>query len=83
MNLIEELYALQEAHGYLREDDLRALSRRTQVPLYEIEGVSTFYPHFRRTAPPKWKIIVYDMGERVFQLCSMSVLMASSLSGSR
>lgn len=53
MNLIEELYALQEAHGYLREDDLRALSKRTKVPLYEIEGVSTFYPHFRRTPPPK------------------------------
>ena len=53
MNLIEELYALQEAHGYLREEDLRALSKRTKVPLYEIEGVSTFYPHFRRTPPPK------------------------------
>ena len=53
MNLINELYALQEAHGYLREEDLRALSRRIQVPLYEIEGVSTFYPHFRRAAPPR------------------------------
>jgi len=53
MNLIEELYALQETHGYLREEDLRDLSRRIRVPLYEIEGVSTFYPHFRRTPPPR------------------------------
>jgi NADH:ubiquinone oxidoreductase subunit F (NADH-binding) len=53
MNLIEELYALQEEHGYLRDEDLRALSKRTRVPLYEIEGVSTFYPHFRRTPPPR------------------------------
>ena len=53
MNLIEELYALQEEHGWLREEDLRALSARIRVPLYEIEGVSTFYPHFRRTPPPK------------------------------
>jgi len=53
VNLIEELYALQEAHGYLREQDLRALSARIRVPLYEIEGVSTFYPHFRRTPPPR------------------------------
>ncbi|MHC4548066.1 MAG: NADH-ubiquinone oxidoreductase-F iron-sulfur binding region domain-containing protein [Planctomycetota bacterium] len=53
MNLIEELYALQEAHGYLREEDLRALSRRTKVPLYEIEGVSSFYPHFRGRPPPR------------------------------
>jgi len=53
MNLIEELYALQEEHGWLREEDLRALSDRLRVPLYEIQGVSTFYPHFRRSPPPR------------------------------
>ena len=53
MNLIEELYALQSKHGYLREEDLRALSKRTRTPLYEIEGVASFYPHFRRTPAPK------------------------------
>jgi len=58
MNLIQELYALQGKHGYLREEDLRELSRRTRVPLYEIEGVSTFYPHFRRTSPPKMHVTV-------------------------
>ena len=58
MNLIEELYALQGKHGYLREEDLRDLSRRIRVPLYEIEGVSTFYPHFRRTPPPKAHVTV-------------------------
>ena len=35
-NLIEELYALQAEHGYLRDGDLRALSERIRVPLYEI-----------------------------------------------
>ena len=58
MNLIEELYALQDAHGYLREEDLRALSKRIKVPLYEIQGVSSFYPHFRRTAPPRVHVAV-------------------------
>ena len=53
MNLIDELYAIQAQHGYLRDEDLRALSARLNVPLYEIEGVSSFYPHFRRTAPPR------------------------------
>jgi len=53
MNLIEELYALQQTHGWLREEDLRALSERIRVPLYEIQGVSSFYPHFRKTPPPK------------------------------
>ena len=51
--LIEDLYALQTEHGYLREEDLRDLSKRIKVPLYEIEGVSSFYPHFRRTPPPR------------------------------
>jgi len=53
MNLIEELYALQSEHGYLREEELRELSARTRTPLYEIEGVASFYPHFRRTPAPK------------------------------
>ncbi len=52
MNLIEELVALQDRHGYLRDDDLHALSERTATPLHEIQGVASFYPHFRRTAPP-------------------------------
>jgi len=56
MNLIQELYALQDRHGWLREEDLRALSRRIRVPLYEIQGVSTFYPHFRRTPPPRMHV---------------------------
>jgi len=53
MNLIEELYALQEEEGFLSDDKLRALSQRIKVPLYEIEGVASFYPHFRRTPPPR------------------------------
>jgi NADH:ubiquinone oxidoreductase subunit F (NADH-binding) len=51
MNPIEELYALQNAHGHLADEDLRALSERTGIPLYELQAVSSFYPHFRRTAP--------------------------------
>jgi NADH:ubiquinone oxidoreductase subunit F (NADH-binding) len=56
MNLIEELYALQEAHGYLREEDLHELGKRLKVPLYELEGLSTFYPHFRREPPPRVRV---------------------------
>jgi len=51
MNQIEELFALQQARGYLADDDLRALSERLKIPLYELEGISSFYPHFRRTPP--------------------------------
>ncbi|MGQ0612141.1 MAG: NAD(P)H-dependent oxidoreductase subunit E [Planctomycetaceae bacterium] len=56
MNLIEELYAIQEANGYLREEDLRALSARIGTPLYEVQAVASFYPHFRRTPPPRVQV---------------------------
>ncbi len=56
MNPIEELYALQESTGYLSEQDLRALSKKLRVPLYELEGISSFYPHFRRTPPPAYRV---------------------------
>jgi NADH:ubiquinone oxidoreductase subunit F (NADH-binding)/NADH:ubiquinone oxidoreductase subunit E len=51
MNPIEELQALQAARGYLIEDDLRALSDRSGIPLYSLEAIASFYPHFRRTQP--------------------------------
>jgi NADH:ubiquinone oxidoreductase subunit F (NADH-binding)/NADH:ubiquinone oxidoreductase subunit E len=56
MNPINELYALQEARGHLSEGDLRALSERTGIPLYELQAVSSFYPHFRRTPPPALRV---------------------------
>jgi NADH:ubiquinone oxidoreductase subunit F (NADH-binding)/NADH:ubiquinone oxidoreductase subunit E len=56
MNPINELYALQEARGHLSEEDLRALSERTGIPLYELQAVSSFYPHFRRTPPPALRV---------------------------
>ncbi len=56
MNLIEELVALQDEHGYLRDEDLRALATRTRAPLYEIQGLCSFYPHFRREAPARLEV---------------------------
>ncbi len=53
MELIQELYRLQHIYGYLREEDLRELSGRLRVPLYRIEEVTSFYPHFSREAPPE------------------------------
>jgi formate dehydrogenase beta subunit len=47
MNLINELKAIQERHGYLPEEELRAFSQRTATPLHQIHAVASFYPHFR------------------------------------
>ena len=56
MELIGELIQLQEQRGHLRREDLRALSERVRVPLYRIEEVVSFYPHFRLTPPPKAEV---------------------------
>jgi formate dehydrogenase beta subunit len=50
-SLIPALYAIQRRLGWLPREELVALSRETRRPLYEIEGLVSFYPHFR-TDPP-------------------------------
>jgi NADH:ubiquinone oxidoreductase subunit F (NADH-binding)/NADH:ubiquinone oxidoreductase subunit E len=51
-SLIPALTAIQRRVGWLPRDELVALSRDVRRPLYEIEGVISFYPHFR-TSPPR------------------------------
>ncbi|HLU60015.1 MAG TPA: NAD(P)H-dependent oxidoreductase subunit E [Pseudonocardia sp.] len=52
-SLIPELNAIQARLGWLPREELEALSRETRRPLYEIEGLISFYPHFRTDPPPK------------------------------
>jgi NADH:ubiquinone oxidoreductase subunit F (NADH-binding)/NADH:ubiquinone oxidoreductase subunit E len=48
-SLIPALNAIQRRCGWLPRDELVALSRDARRPLYEIEGLISFYPHFRTT----------------------------------
>jgi len=48
-SLIPALHAIQEREGWLPREELVALSREVRRPLYEIEGLISFYPHFRTT----------------------------------
>jgi formate dehydrogenase beta subunit len=51
-SLIPALTAIQERVGWLPREELEALARDVRRPLYEIEGLISFYPHFK-TAPPE------------------------------
>ena len=51
-SLIPALNAIQERVGWLPREELVSLSHEVHRPLYEIEGLISFYPHFR-TEPPK------------------------------
>ncbi len=55
-SLIPALNAIQERVGWLPREELVSLSREVHRPLYEIEGLISFYPHFR-TEPPKGPIV--------------------------
>ncbi len=50
-SLIPALHAIQEREGWLPREELVALSREVRRPLYEIEGLISFYPHFKTTPP--------------------------------
>ena len=52
-SLIPALHAIQREHGWLPREELVRLSRDWRRPLYEIEGLISFYPHFRTAPPPE------------------------------
>ena len=45
--LIDDLKAIQERCGFLPADELRDYADRTNTPLYQLQAVASFYPHFR------------------------------------
>ena len=55
-SLIPDLHAIQREHGWLPREELVKLSRDRRRPLYEIEGLISFYPHFRTAPPPEREI---------------------------
>ncbi len=50
--LMPALHAIQAEHGWLPRAELVRLAHDARRPLYEIQGLISFYPHFR-TDPPR------------------------------
>jgi formate dehydrogenase/NADH-quinone oxidoreductase subunit F len=57
-SLVPALTAIQERVGWLPREELIALARDVHRPLYEIEGLISFYPHFRTSAPQRVQLRV-------------------------
>ncbi|HSK26367.1 MAG TPA: NAD(P)H-dependent oxidoreductase subunit E [Jiangellales bacterium] len=51
-SLIPALNAIQDRLGWLPREELERLARETRRPLYEVQGLVSFYPHFRTDPPP-------------------------------
>src|SRR3954447_19459621 len=56
--IVQHLNQIQSRHGYLPRESLVALGERLAVPLYRIEEVVSFYPHYRKTPPPEIEVHV-------------------------
>jgi NADH:ubiquinone oxidoreductase subunit F (NADH-binding)/NADH:ubiquinone oxidoreductase subunit E len=50
--IVPALHAIQHRFGYLRREELIAFARQSGLPLYRIESVASFFPHFRKEPPP-------------------------------
>ncbi len=57
-SLIMILHRVQEEYGYVPREVALQLSRKLNVPLAKIYGITTFYHFFRLTKPGKYNISV-------------------------
>ncbi len=82
MNLLQQLTELQHRHGWLSEETLSAFSGETLIPLYQLQAVTSFYPHYRTTPPPRSTVaICRDMACHIADGCSYIAAIRAGLSG--
>ena len=51
--IVPELRKIQDKYGYLNREALLEFHRDSEIPLYQLQAVASFFPHFRLTEPPK------------------------------
>jgi NADH:ubiquinone oxidoreductase subunit F (NADH-binding) len=56
--ILPALYRIQEQFGYLDRDELQRFSRDSGIPLYRLQAVASYFPHFRLTPPPAVRVQV-------------------------
>lgn len=56
--LIDSLREIQDEHGWLPEEAIRSFCDRTNTPLYQVQAVAAFYPHFHLTPPAETEVLV-------------------------
>lgn len=82
MSLIHELERLQEERGYLSEASLRELSHAVNTPLYRLEELISFYPHFRTSPPaPRTVRVCRDMSCHLAGADGLAARLGEALAG--
>jgi formate dehydrogenase beta subunit len=82
--IFDELRAIQLRCGYLPKAELKSLSQRSQIPLYQIHSVASFYPHFHLSPPSRAEVLVCaDMSCRLNGACELRAELAGRFAGAR
>jgi len=82
--IFDELRAIQLRYGYLPKAELESLSKRSQIPLYQIHSVASFYPHFHLAPPSRAEVLVCaDMSCRLNGACELRAELAARFGGAR
>jgi len=82
MSLIHELELLQQEHGHLTDDMLRELAHSLGAPLYRLQELVSFYPHFRTTPSATTTVSVCrDMSCHLAQGDGLAGRLATALAG--
>jgi formate dehydrogenase beta subunit len=82
--IFDDLRAIQLRYGFLPRAELEGLSRRTQMPLYQIHGVASFYPHFHLAPPAKVEIrVCADLSCHLNGACELRGELERRFAGSR
>ncbi len=80
MSLIHELELLQQEHGHLTDDRLRDLAHSLVTPLYRLQELVSFYPHFRTTPPAAVTVhVCRDMSCHLAQADGLAEKLAAEL----
>ncbi|MBI3670170.1 MAG: NAD(P)H-dependent oxidoreductase subunit E [Acidobacteria bacterium] len=80
--IFEELKAIQRQYGYLPVEQLVALSKRINTPLYRLHGVASFYPHFHLTPPARADVrVCADMSCHLRGACELRASLEQQFQG--
>lgn len=70
--IVQKLFELQHRHSFLPQEEMRALSERHDIPLYRLQEVASFFPHFRLIAPAKVHVqVCHDMACHLRGACEL------------
>ena len=82
--IVQELYKIQHRCGYLPRNELESLAYRLTTPLYRVQEVVSFYPHFRTTPPPDVEVqVCLDMSCRLRGSAGMLQQLSETLANSQ